>query len=325
MSLSITKKDFNAFLGDLIDRFAIYGPVEDAADGASRYRISKLNSARDLKLGYGQTVIPPKKFLFPARSDLFTYKSGEILPPKNKDWLLFGINKRDGEGLFYLDKIMTTPIADEDYLTRKEHLKTIIVDSLPPSGALDCDLYFQKVDDSHFLVFSYSEFGEKLISGNKLFGHTAEAGTISARNLPDEIIFHPRLDEIIENSRNHPVWKELEKTCFACGICSYVCPLCYCFELEDKVKINSDMSEPEGSREKRWDSCMLPKFAKVSFKNYRGEAKDRIYNWYYHKFVRMPREYGFPGCVDCGRCTHFCPAQIKYRDVLKRLIADEKR
>jgi ferredoxin len=70
---------------------------------------------------------------------------------------------------------------------------------------------------------------------------------------------------------------------------------------------------------------MLPDFAKVTFHNFRPETKDRIYNWYYHKFVRMPREYGFPGCIDCGRCITFCPANINYREVLKELIDDSKK
>ena len=77
-----------------------------------------------------------------------------------------------------------------------------------------------------------------------------------------------------------------------------------------------------GGRERRWDSCMLPDFAVVSFKNFRPEYEDRIYNWYHHKFVRMPREYGFVGCIDCGRCITYCPARINYRKVLEKLIAD---
>lgn len=324
MSLSILTKDMNHFVNDLIDRVLIYGPTENTKEPFAKYRFKKLRSAKELKLGYGMTVVPPKKYLFPAKSDILLFEKGEIFPPKNKEFILFGINKRDGEGLFYFDEIMSKPINDLDYQKLRENMKLVIVDSLPPSNALNCDLYLQKVDQHHYLATPYTEFGEILVR-NKYFGHDKNIGTISARNLPDEVIFHPRLPEIVENSREDKIWDELAEKCFNCGICSYVCPLCYCFETQDNLEISADISKTKkGSREKRWDSCMLPDFAKISFENFRPAYRDRIYHWYHHKFVRMPRELGFPGCVDCGRCMHFCPANINYREILKKLITNEK-
>jgi Fe-S oxidoreductase len=67
---------------------------------------------------------------------------------------------------------------------------------------------------------------------------------------------------------------------------------------------------------------MLKEFANTTHHNFRPELKDRIYNWYFHKFVRMPKEDGFMGCVDCNRCVIFCPAKINYRVTLARLIKD---
>jgi sulfhydrogenase subunit beta (sulfur reductase) len=325
MSLSIQTKDLKQFLGGIIDKWPTYGPTEDKLATNSRFRFAKLESAKDYVLRYGPTVIPPKKYLFPAREDIFRFEKGEILPPSNKVFVVFGVNKRDGEGLFYLDQVMAGPITDSHYAKKRAHMKLVIVDSLAPSNNVDCDLYLQISDEKHLEAYPYTEFGESLVFGNRLFGHDAEIGALSTRHMPDEVTFHPRLDQIVENSREHPVWDRLAETCFACGICSYVCPLCYCYEESDKIKITKDVAKDmAGSRERRWDSCMLPDFAAVSFDNFRPEVKDRIYNWYFHKFVRMPREYGFSGCVDCGRCITFCPAGINYREVLKELIADDK-
>lgn len=325
MSLSILKKDLVPFLNDLIDRVPVYGPMESKSQSRGNYRFIKLASGQDLKIGYGPTITPPKKYFFPVKSDLLKYEGGEIFPPTNQEFVLFGINKRDGEGLFYLDKIMKQPVANREYVNRRQQIKVVIIDTLPPSNALNCDLYLQRVDEDHFLAFTFSEFGQELVR-NKYFGHNQTVGTISARNLPDEVLFHPRLAEIIENSREHQIWNELAEKCLNCGICSYVCPLCYCSETEDKVQITAQTkTDIKGSREQRWDSCMLPDFAKTTAKNFRPDYAQRIYNWYFHKFVRMPHELGFPGCVDCGRCQKFCPANINFRDVLKELIADEKR
>lgn len=326
MSLCIQTKDLKRFLGEIINKWPTYGPIEDKSRVNSRYRFAKLDSPKDFVLQYGPTVIPPKKYLFPAREDIFRFEKGEILPPTNKEFVIFGVNKRDGEGLFYLDQVFSRPIADNNYAKRREHMHLVIIDSLPPSNNINCDLYLQISDENHLEAYPFSEFGQNLVRGNKYFGHVAEVGAISVRHMPDDVVFHPRLDEIIENSREHPVWDRLAETCFACGICSYVCPLCFCYEEKDKIKITTDIAtDLAGSRERRWDSCMLSDFSAISFKNFRPEVRDRIYNWYYHKFVRMPREYGFSGCIDCGRCIAFCPANIDFREVLKELIADDKR
>jgi sulfhydrogenase subunit beta (sulfur reductase) len=326
MSLTIQTKDLKYFLTGIIGEWPTYGPTADKLATNARFRFAKLASSKEYVMRYGATVVPPKKYLFPAKEDVFRFEKGEILPPTNKDFVVFGVNKRDGEGLFYLDQIFTTPVADTRYAEKRKHMHLVIVDPMPPSNNLNCDLYLQITDEKHLAAYPYTEFGENLVRGNKYFGHVDEVGSISGRHMPDDVLYHPRLAEIIENSREHPVWKKLTETCFACGVCSYVCPLCYCYEERDRVSVTADVAvEMKGATERRWDSCMLPDFAAVSFKNFRPEVKDRIYNWYYHKFVRMPEEYGFPGCIDCGRCITYCAAKINYREVLKELIADDKR
>lgn len=325
MSLSIQTKDTKHLLGEIMSKWPTYAPVEDKTAAGPRFRFAKLERASDYVMRYGPTIIPPKKYLFPAKEDIYLFEKGEILPPKNKEFVVFGVSKKDGEGLFYLDKVMSTPLTDDHYASKRANMRLVIVDPLPPSNNIDCDLYLQISDEKHLEAYPYTEFGESLVTGNRYFGHDAEIGSISVRHMPDDVLYHPRLEQIVEKSRNHPIWKELAETCFTCGICSYVCPLCYCYEQNDKVKITTNVAlDMAGSRERSWDSCMLPDFAAVSFDNFRPDVESRIYNWYYHKFVRMPREYGFPGCVDCGRCIVYCPAKINYRNVLKELIKDEK-
>lgn len=326
MSKSVHTKDLTSFLRSIIERWPTYGPTEDKEGAKSRFRFARLKSAKDYVMHYGMTVIPPKKYLFPAKEDVFRFERGEILPPSNKDFVLFGVSRRDGEGLFYLDEIFDKPIKDSKYKEKRDHMKLVVIDSFPPSNSLHCDLYLQIKDESHLEAFPFTEFGEMLIQGNRLFGYEAGAGEISVRHMPDDVIYHPRLDQIVENSRDSKIWDKLADICFNCGICSYTCPLCYCYEEEDRIDLAGNITnDVKGGRERRWDSCMLPDFAAISFADMRPTHKERIYNWYYHKFVRMPREYGFSGCIDCGRCITYCPARINYRKVLKNLIEAEKK
>jgi sulfhydrogenase subunit beta (sulfur reductase) len=325
MSLKLNHKHIHDFLRDLISEYPVYGPTHDEKAIISRFRFKKLENIKDLALYYGPTITPPKKYLMPARELLFRFEGSEVFPPDNKEAVIFGLNKKDAEGIFYLDEIMTSPVSESQYKSKREKLRLVVIDNFPPSNNLSCDLYLQRVSENEYLVFSYSEFGEKLVK-KKYFDHRAPAGEISTRHMPDEVVYHPLIDLIVEQSKDHPVWKRLAKECFNCGICSYTCPLCYCFEVEDKLEIKKEMEKkPAGRRERRWDSCMLPEFNKVTFHNFRPDPKDRIYNWYYHKFVRMPREYGFPGCIDCGRCIEYCPAKINFREVLKELIDDYRK
>jgi sulfhydrogenase subunit beta (sulfur reductase) len=325
MGLSIHTNDLPRFVSDLTKSWAVYGPVEYKTSIKTQHRFQKINHFKELSLGYGQTITPPKKYFLPDKEVLFKYKQGKISLPENDEMVIFGLSKKDGEGIFYLDKVMSKPVEEENYARRRKNIKLIVVDNLPPSNNLSCDLYLQRVDENHYQAFPYSSFGGNLIK-ESYFVRDQSTGTLSTRHLPDEIVFHPRLDEIVENSRNHPIWDQLAKKCLNCGICTYVCPLCYCFEIDDEIDITKDIEKDcQGCRYREWDSCMLPDFNKVTFHNFRPEPKDRIYNWYYHKFVRMPREYGFSGCIDCGRCVSYCPANINFREVLKELIEDDSK
>ena len=323
VSLVLHHKDLTKLVAEISNKWSVFGPTKKKI--SSDILFSEINSAKNLFLNNSSSLLPPKKFVFPAKETVFSFAKNKIKIVEDEDIILLGLNRKDAEGLFYLDRIMTTPLPDDNYLQKRSHVKLVVIDSLPPSNNLNCDLYFQRVNKDYYMAFSYTPFGSAIIK-SKLFSRQGDVGTISTRHIPDTVIHHPRLDEIVENSRNHPIWNQLADTCFNCGICSYVCPLCYCYEVEDNFDITKDIEKDcHGCRNRRWDSCMLPDFNRVTFHNFRPKQKDRIYNWYYHKFVRMTREYGLPGCISCGRCSTYCPAKINYREVLKELIKDEKK
>jgi len=126
------------------------------------------------------------------------------------------------------------------------------------------------------------------------------------------------LADAVEWSRNHKIWDELAEKCLGCGICTYVCPLCYCFSLEDKVGLDDKCS-----RCRKWDACTLPGFSKITGgHDFRPTLKEKYYNWFYHKFVRAYREYGKSQCVGCERCKSQCPAKIDILEVLKTILED---
>ncbi len=218
----------------------------------------------------------------------------------------------DAISINQLDLYFDEPIRDDLYWEKRKKTYLIVIDDREPTEDLEYDLYL--VDqDKFFTVYSGSDDGRTIIKNTKIF-EKVSAPAKKATRFPQK---GEGLERVIEQAKNDPIWQRLAQQCYGCGICSYVCPLCYCFEVEDEV---SDSSEGcSGCRLRRWDSCLNKDFALTAQGNFREDLADRIYNWHHHKFVRIPREYGHTGCVGCERCVVFCPAGININETLEYL------
>lgn len=275
-------------------------------------------------------VLPVKKFFFPPKDYLFTYvrkkKNIKELLPQKKKLLIFGLNLKDIEALDYLDEIMTKPLPDFFYLQKRKNsvIIGVIEHSLAESlGKVGCDLILEKINRSQYQVIPLSRIG-KIIIKNDFFKEVSDEKLKIIHYTPPKSNFQEMLRdseflaEVISWSRNHPLWDKLAQICLGCGICSYVCPLCYCFSTEDEVE-NKYVSY----RCRYWDSCILSDFSKISGgHNFRPTLKGRYYNWFYHKFVRAYKEFGRAQCVGCGRCQKYCPAKIDIEKIFQELIKD---
>jgi len=55
------------------------------------------------------------------------------------------------------------------------------------------------------------------------------------------------------------VWEYIGNQCFECGACSFVCPTCSCFNIED-----ANLASGETSRLRTWDSCSFEGYTKMA-------------------------------------------------------------
>jgi sulfhydrogenase subunit beta (sulfur reductase) len=116
-----------------------------------------------------------------------------------------------------------------------------------------------------------------------------------------------RLDTMWES----PFWEEIAQKCLNCAICSYLCPTCHCFDIQDEG------NERTGRRIRIWDSCMFPLFTReASGHNPRANGADRVRQRVMHKFNYFVENLGEYGCVGCGRCVRECPVNVDIREVL---------
>ena len=187
------------------------------------------------------------------------------------------------------------------------------------------DLIIEKINKNQYRALIVTEKGKSLIK-KEFFKEVKnpEVKKYSAEENPlKEILLDSEfLANVVEWSKDHKIWDELAQKCLGCGICAYVCPLCHCFSIEDRVSLD----DKECFRCRQWDSCILPNFAKVAGgHNFHKTIKERYYNWFYHKFVRAYKEYGKAQCVACGSCKRSCPAGINIGDVIKEIVDDYKK
>ena len=106
-------------------------------------------------------------------------------------------------------------------------------------------------------------------------------------------------------------WADLAMRCISCGTCTYVCPNCYCFS------INDSMVETTGDRYRCWDNCFNPLYTEeTSGHNPRAGKSNRFRNRFSHKFWYYPDKYDSLLCSGCGRCIMHCPTRIDIREVI---------
>lgn len=324
MELVIEKKNILTLLDTLSKRYRIVAPRERNGEVI----FDDLKDPESLVLGYRVTTLPPKTYLFPPEEEMFVYskKRTRTIQPKGKKLLIFGLSIRDLEAVTQLDEIMSTPHPDYFYWKRRS--RSVIVGltnervSVPPGG----DLILEKMEGERYRAMPLTSSGKEIVK-NRLFKKedaNLNAGYEENETMKElkKLLLDPELlKDAVRWSwyEGHPIWEELGKRCIGCGICTYVCPICHCFSMENSVSLDGSTC----TRCRKWDACTLPGFARIAGGyDHHPSQKKRYHNWYYHKFVRGYREYGKSQCVACGRCQTYCPARIDIEKELLRMVRD---
>jgi sulfhydrogenase subunit beta (sulfur reductase) len=124
--------------------------------------------------------------------------------------------------------------------------------------------------------------------------------------------------ELLENL-NHSHWDIVAERCLSCGSCTQVCPTCFCWDTIDKSLLSVDTI----IRERSWDSCFNPDYTYVAHGNTRPNTRARYRQWLTHKFASWYEQYGSSGCVGCGRCITWCPAEINHLEEIAAIREGE--
>lgn len=303
---------YHKFIDWLILRFQVYARKRKG----EIIKFVKINSSENIE--GEKSYYPLRKLFFPPKEILYQSQGGKIISSQKqtKRRVIFGIPLFDLEAL-----TQYTVIFAHDPYFQAVLRNTIIIGESPVPDEYTFyksfeekvlrhqkfDLYLDQNKDGSYRLFTGSEDGQKILEdfGETNYEHIEYQGAV-----PPKISHHwLEIKEKIKASRGSKIWKELAKKCLACGKCTLVCPTCYCYDLQTKAN---------GKIIREWGNCFYSDFSEVAggYK-FLKNIEERIYNWYDHKFVRMPEEYGFVGCVQCGRCIDVCPIKINIKENLE--------
>ncbi|CAA7603301.1 4Fe-4S ferredoxin-type, iron-sulphur binding domain protein [Acididesulfobacillus acetoxydans] len=287
---------------------------------------------------YTNTLKPVKDVFFPQWETLIRYrvekeKSGEIVEEtsRTEPLILFGVRPCDAKSIKLLDNVFDgEKYKDPYYCQRRKN--TLIISlgcrelgptcfcqniGINPLSSEGSDILLVEFED-RYLAQSGSDTGLEILeqapftpaeskeqkifdelNGNPARLNEAEFRSLALNNMPDF---------------NDSVWEKLYQKCLNCGICTYLCPTCHCFDISEMTL------DSEGKRVRSWDSCMYSSFTlHGSGHNPRPTGKERIRQRIMHKFNYFPQNYGVIACVGCGRCVAECPVNFDVREALKLL------
>jgi len=266
--------------------------------------------------------LPLKKyFLKPVDAMLnFWAEKGYDTPAEEADGrrVIFGVHPCEIHGLKILDLVFGGKYVDNYYFARRSNAAIIGLDCMPDelcfcrSTGTDFvdtsfDLFLSDIGDSYAVRVGTSLGDDMAKAADSLFCQIerADREKYKAKSLERGESFQTEiqlqdLPQIMDLEYESQIWQELGEECLSCGMCSMVCPTCYCYAVFDELNLDAS----SGQRKRRWDSCLFKDYALAAGgHNFRADRSSRVKNRYFHKQRGFVSQYGRPSCVGCGRCA----------------------
>ncbi|MBT5337990.1 4Fe-4S dicluster domain-containing protein, partial [Candidatus Falkowbacteria bacterium] len=317
------KSEFDKFVAKLLEKGFVYSPVKDG----EMVLVKQIFKPGDMDWSGDIPLNSFKSIVLPAKQDMATYSKdvAKVINEKIKPIFILGLNILDLRALALFEQVFA---KDYYFQKRRQSLHYIgltngIEDDLRKYKVFNkkyeedvlehliFDVFVERQKSGNLILFSGSEKGQQLLEKSKIedYENIEFAGFIPEHG-PNPLIEQKKL--AILNNPDHPLWDKLAKICLSCGKCSIHCPTCFCFDQKDKVEFDQVV------KTRQWTTCFYPKFSEITGGNKELDSvKKKLYFWYYHKFVRIPDEFDYYGCVSCMRCYKTCPVEINIAENLQ--------
>ena len=328
--------NLDALFAAISSQRELYLPVDDAASQA-QFTLWQEGMQLSKRLN---TVRSPKDFFFPQVENLAGFRrEGKTIAlfetrEETKPFAIFGVRACDARSFDILDRVFLNEPVDTFYASRRENGTLITlactrpdttcfctnfgIDPAQPAGDVSCWL-----TENALFWQANTEKGAALSETLSMLEDCGEEAVKVQQEKTHEILKKLPLSNLDLSSFgagktkalfDRPEWKTLSESCLGCGTCTFVCPTCQCYDVQE-----FDTGKTV-RRFRCWDSCMYSDFTKMSAGQPRPTQLARFRQRFLHKLVYFPdNNDGTFGCVGCGRCLQKCPIHMNIVKVIKTL------
>lgn len=335
----ITRSELDRLLDELAAATALYAPVKNTKKQWTEFR--RVKSSAEIDTTRINTKLPVKSLFFPQCEVLLRFNAAgeaEANPADQPELVVFGVRPCDAHGLTVLDRIFDDPAAPDPYYRRRRTAATIVglacnepADTCfcagvggSPSSTRGLDLLLVDLGD-RFLARPVTPRGQKLVerfpeAGPEDLGRARELAAIADSKI-SWATDTARLKQLLDRGFDAPVWEMVMDSCVNCGVCTFLCPTCHCFDITDED------THRRVARVRVWDSCQFCLYSQhASGHNPRSSRPSRWRNRIMDKFKYTVDAVNMVSCVGCGRCIIECPSAIDIRntvEVLERALTEK--
>jgi sulfhydrogenase subunit beta (sulfur reductase) len=327
----------------LMEKGTLVAPIKETAG----FNFREVSDVKQVDLNFYNTLMSPKSAFFPQTEDFVRFnKSKSVLDAQCVDLnlkpvFLFGVRPCDVKSFEIMDIHFSGTGAVDPYWKKRRKATAIFGYAFDPNapadgadfystlgiGAADpegSDIFMIKKGDE-VLLKAVTPKGESLLSSLssltdaskdeiKYFDDTVAAGRSFKTRFTcvDEKVIAKKLEDLFHKTE---FWEKVSDACLSCGVCTFVCPTCYCFDICDETLFSN------GIRRRVWDACMFTDFTlEASGHNPRTKVYQRLRQKVCHKYSFHIRKYGVISCVGCGRCTRNCPVNIDIFSIVDQAL-----
>ncbi len=345
--IHIDKQNWDRGIEASRKQYHIAGPVKDKEFHVFR----RLENGELPDMTYKSTRLSPKSLLFPQSEIMFAYtldetaeNAGMMQDVKADDFpcAVIGIRPYDAKAIQIMKLNFDAAEYQDPYWIHAFVRSTFIGLAINEPESVDFSTScgtgpFEETGLDALMVDCMDHYLIKILTDKgRAWMHAAGFTTAARETAPQtlesmkaeaesKIASKVSFDNIREMSvldlYQAGFWEDAAFGCINCGACTYACPTCWCFDIQD------EKYGVRGIRMRNWDSCMTPLFTlHASGHNPRSTGLGRTRQRFMHKLKYFPDKYN-QGimCVGCGRCIVQCPANIDIRKICDRMNRYEAR
>ena len=325
MHKTLAKTDLPDLIKKWMEDAVVYAPVRRG----DFTQFQALSDAADAVLGpSGNTRYPPKALFLPQSEVMFRVHGEhfESTADEVDSRVVLGIRPCDVRALQLVDKVFAEDNPDPYWVHKRERTTIVALGCDDPEESCFCTTVGTGPFDGRGADVMLTQSGDSYVAeiltekGQALFDHLPDAS-------PAQVKAAQKVQTAAAGKMEHPFdptgirdklygmfesdfWEQVQQPCLGCGVCTFLCPTCYCFDIVDEAM--------RDERVRNWDTCMFRTYSlEASGHNPRPTNKERTRQRIMHKYAYFVELFDEIGCTGCGRCVRYCPVNLDIRQMIR--------